>query len=257
MGDLPRERAGADATTGPNTALVLAAGLGKRMRPLTDDRPKPMVVVAGRPLIDHVLDRLAASGITRAVVNVHYQADVLERHLAARQRGPALTISDERGLLLETGGALVKAAPLLWRDQSDVRPIVVHNSDSIWLEGVDRSLDRLIGAFDPARMDSLLLLAPTTQSLGYVGRGDFAMDQTGRVRRPAEREVVPFVFTGVSIASRRLLDGAPEGAFSLNVLWNRAIESGRLFGIRLEGLWMHVGDPAARAEAELRIEAGG
>ena len=141
----------------------------------------------------------------------------------------------------------------MWPDPQDTNPIMIHNSDSIWLEGVGRNLDRLIATFEPERMDSLLLLAPTIASTGYTGRGDFAMDANGVLARRAERQVVPFVFSGVSIASRRLFDDAPAGAFSLNRLWTRAMEQGRLHGIRLDGLWMHVGDPAALLEAEQRI----
>ena len=241
----------------PAAAMVLAAGLGTRMRHLTDDRPKPMVAVAGRTLIDHVLDRVAEAGIGRAVVNVHYMADVLERHLAARPPLPQIHISDERDQLLETGGGLVRAAPILWPAGEEHRPVLVHNSDSIWIEGVGRNLDRLIAAWDDAAMDALLLLAPTIASLGYAGRGDFTLDKLGRLERRQERRVAPYVFTGVSLASRRLLAGAPVGPFSLNVLWSRAIEHGRAFGLRLDGMWMHVGDPQALADAAARLAARG
>lgn len=231
----------------PTTAFVLAAGLGTRMRPLTDTIPKPLVPLAGKPLIDHVLDRLAAAGITRAVVNVHHLADKLEVHLTAR-RQPEIVISDERGVLLETGGGVVRALPLLGGG-----PFIIHNSDSVWIEGAGSNLERLIRAFDPARMDSLMLLAPTASSLGYVGRGDFFMDTNGLLTRQTGERVAPFVFAGVSIAHPRLFNGAKEERFSLNVLWNRSIAERRFYGIHMDGLWMHVGDPLALVDAERAI----
>jgi MurNAc alpha-1-phosphate uridylyltransferase len=228
----------------PTKAMVLAAGLGKRMRPLTNDIPKPMVPFQGRPLIDHVLDRLAAAGITEAIVNVHYQPLPLERHLAHR-KAPKITISDERDALLDTGGGLMRALPLLGND-----PFVIHNSDSVWEEGVGSNLDRLFGAWDDAKMDSLLLMALSGTSLGYDGHGDFTMDADGRLQRREEGRESPFVFSGVSIAHPRMFKDAPPGAFSLNALWDRAIERNRLYGIRLEGTWMHIGTPEALADAE-------
>lgn len=228
----------------PTKAMVLAAGLGKRMRPLTNDIPKPMVPFQGRPLIDHVLDRLAAAGITEAIVNVHYQPLPLERHLAHR-KAPKITISDERDALLDTGGGLMRALPLLGND-----PFVIHNSDSVWEEGVGSNLHRLFGAWDDAKMDSLLLMALSGTSLGYDGHGDFTMDADGRLQRREEGRESPFVFSGVSIAHPRMFKDAPPGAFSLNTLWDRAIERGRLYGIRLEGTWMHIGTPEALADAE-------
>ena len=231
----------------PTTAFVLAAGLGQRMRPLTDDKPKPMVVLAGQPLIDHVLDRLVAAGITDAVVNVHYKADVLLAHLVERTR-PRISISDERGELLETGGGVVKARSLLGG-----RPFLIHNSDTVWLERSVANITRLIETWDPVRMDSLLLLADRARSIGYDGQGDFARGADGVLARRAKGAETPFVFAGVSIAHPRILDGAPSGAFSLNVLWDRVIASGRLYGIVLDGLWMHVGTPEALIEAEERI----
>jgi MurNAc alpha-1-phosphate uridylyltransferase len=226
------------------TAIVLAAGLGQRMRPLTADRPKPLVEVAGRTLLDRVLDRLAASGIERAVVNVHYWGDQIVAALGSRAR-PAILISDETGELLDTGGGVRKALGLL-----EAGPFFVHNSDSIWMEGVEDNLARLRRHWDAARMDCLMLLAMTTTSTGYDGRGDFTMDAAGRVARRGEHEIAPFAFTGVSIMHPRLLEAAPEGAFSLNRLWDQAIEAGRLHGLRLEGRWMHVGTPLGLAEAE-------
>lgn len=234
----------------PTTAMVLSAGLGKRMRPLTDLVPKPLVRLGGRPLIDHVLDRLAAAGITHAIVNVHYLADKLEAHLAARNR-PHITISDERGTLLDTGGGLVRALPLIGPE-----PFLIHNCDSIWLEGPLSNIDKLIDAWDAERMDALLLLASTTYCLGYDGTGDFDMAADGRLKRRREGTVTPFVFTGVSIAHPRLMAGESERCFSLNAPWDRAIERGRLFGVRLDGFWMHVGTPQALDEAEQWLAHG-
>jgi len=231
------------------TAMVLAAGLGTRMRPLTDTLPKPLVPLKGKPLIDHALDRIADAGIARAVVNVHHKADLLEAHLAARRPPPEIVISDERGERLETGGGVVKALPLLGK-----APFLIHNSDSVWIEGVGSNIARLCAAFDPKRMDSLMLLALGAASLGYEGHGDFVMGPDGLIVRRGERREAPFAFTGVSIAHPRLFDSAPEGAFSLNVLWDRAISEGRLFGMRLDGVWMHVGTPRAVSEAEQWID---
>lgn len=235
-------------TQSVTTAMVLAAGLGTRMRPLTDAMPKPLVPLKGKPLLDHVLDRLAEGGITRAVVNVHYLADQIEAHVAGRTR-PAITISDERGLLLDTGGGVTRALPLL----GDA-PFLIHNSDSVWVEGVGSNIARLIRAFDPDRMDSLLLLALGAESLGYDGHGDFVMASDGILQRRVEGRETPFVFAGVSIAHPRLFQDAPEGAFSLNALWDRAMARGRLFGLRLEGTWMHIGTPDAVHDAERWID---
>jgi MurNAc alpha-1-phosphate uridylyltransferase len=226
------------------TAMVLAAGLGTRMRPLTDTMPKPLVPFMGKPLIDHVLDRLDAGGIERAVVNVHHFADQLEAHLKPRKK-PAITISDERGVLLDTGGGVVRALPLLGNG-----PFLIHNSDSAWVDGIGSNIARLISTFDPERMDSLLLVALGATSLGYDGHGDFLMSQDGILERRSEGREAPFAFTGVSIAHPRMFEGAPEGKFSLNVLWDRAIARGRLFGLRLDGIWMHVGTPQAVDDAE-------
>lgn len=231
-------------STLPDTAFVLAAGLGTRMRPLTDQRPKPLVPVAGKALLDHVLDRIAAAGVRRAVINVHYMADQIEAHVASRAE-PQIAISDERGLLLETGGGVRKALPML-----GVLPFLVHNSDSIWLEHGVQNLARLFAAFDAGRMDALLLLADRSTSLGYSGRGDFELLADGGVRRPQPGASVQFAFTGVSMASPHLMRETPDGAFSLNRVWDRAIGEGRLAAITLDGVWMHVGDPAAVAAAE-------
>ena len=231
----------------PQAAMVLAAGFGQRMRPLTDTMPKPLVKVAGRALIDHVLDRLADAGVARAVVNVHYLAEQIERHVAART-APRVTISDERGVLLDTGGGVVKALPLL----GDA-PFFHINSDTIWIDGVIPNLTRLADSFDSETMDALLLLAPGAGSIGYAGRGDFLMASDGRLRARPERDVAPFVYAGAAILSPRLFDDAPQGAFSLTKLFTRAIEAGRLHGLRMEGLWMHVGTPEAITEAEQAI----
>jgi MurNAc alpha-1-phosphate uridylyltransferase len=228
-------------------AMVLAAGLGTRMRPLTDRLPKPLVPVAGKALIDHVLDRLADAGVTTAVVNVHHMADAIEKHLKGRTR-PKIEISDERGELLDTGGGVVRALKLL-----GAAPFFHVNSDTIWIEGVTPNLGRLAAMFDPAEMDAVVLLAATATSIGYEGRGDFTMAPDGRLKRRGEREVVPFVYAGAAVLSPALFADAPKGAFSLNKLFDRAIETGRLFGLRLEGTWMHVGTPAAIKAAEAAI----
>ncbi|TMJ02244.1 MAG: nucleotidyltransferase family protein [Alphaproteobacteria bacterium] len=228
-------------------AMVLAAGLGKRMRPLTDTLPKPLVPVAGKALIDHVLDRLVDAGVVTAVVNVHHMADAIERHLRGRTL-PTIAISDERGELLDTGGGVAKALPLLGE-----RPFFHVNSDTIWIEGVTPNFGRLATMFDPPAMEAVVLLAPTATSIGYEGRGDFSMAPDGRLKRRGEREVVPFVYAGAAVLSPALFADAPKGAFSLNRLFDRAIAAGRLFGLRLEGTWMHVGTPAAIKAAEAAI----
>jgi MurNAc alpha-1-phosphate uridylyltransferase len=236
-------------TAMPRAAMVLAAGLGQRMRPLTDRVPKPLVVVGGKPLIDHVLDKLAEVDVERAVVNVHYKADQLENHLASRRR-PRIVISDERAELLDTGGGVVKALPTLGE-----APFFHVNSDSVWIDGVVPNFARLALAFDQGEMDALLLMAPTATSIGYAGRGDFAMAADGRLRRRPERDVVPFVYAGAAVLSPALFADAPAGAFSLTRLFDRAIDAGRLHGLRLEGVWMHVGTPEAVAAAEAAILA--
>ncbi|MFY9602674.1 MAG: nucleotidyltransferase family protein [Pseudolabrys sp.] len=233
----------------PRRAMILAAGLGTRMRPLTDTLPKPLVKVAGKPLIDHVLDRLAEAGVERVVVNVHHLADQMQRHLAQRKQ-PLIVISDERGLLLGTGGGVKKALPEL----GDA-PFFHINSDTIWIDGVKPNLARLADAFDPAAMDALLLLAPTNGSIGYSGRGDFAMAADGQLRKRAEQEVAPFVYAGAAILSPALFKSTPEGELSLTTLFDRAAQARRLHGLRMEGLWMHVGTPEAIASAEAAIKA--
>ncbi len=231
-----------------DTAMVLAAGYGKRMRPLSESAPKPMIPLAGRPLIDHVLARLAAAGVREAVVNVHYLADALETHLTGRSGPPAIRISDERETLLDTGGG-VKAA----LDWLGTEGFFIHNSDSVWVEDGGDVLTSLAAQWRPDAMDALLLLADARASLGYDGAGDFDMDEQGRLERRAASETAPHVFAGVSIAHPRLFADSPDAAFSLNPLWDAAIARGRLFGARLDGEWMHVGTPEALAAAEQRL----
>jgi MurNAc alpha-1-phosphate uridylyltransferase len=236
----------------PKTAMVLAAGKGERMRPLTDTKPKPLVEVAGQALLDHVLDRLAQAKVERAVVNVHYLAEQIIAHVAARTR-PRVTISDERGEMLDTGGGVVKALPLL----GDA-PFYHLNADTIWIDGVKPNLARLAEGFDPQAMDALLLLAPAAGSIGYDGRGDFTMAGDGRLSARAERGVAPFVYAGAAILAPALFANPPGRNFSLTTLFTRAANAGRLSGLRLEGRWMHVGTPdaIAAAEAAIRDSAG-
>jgi N-acetyl-alpha-D-muramate 1-phosphate uridylyltransferase len=228
----------------PTKAMVLAAGLGIRMRPLTDHMPKPLVRVAGRTLLDHVLDKLGGSGVSEAVVNVHYLPDQIIDHVAARKR-PRVIISDERDQVLGTGGGVVKALPLLGPE-----PFFHVNADTLWIDGVQSNLARLGQGFDPARMDILLLMAPTATSIGYGGRGDYAMLPDGALRKRREHQVVPFVYAGAAIMSPSLFTDAPTGEFSLTRMFDRANEQERLFGLRLDGMWMHVGTPDAVSAAE-------
>lgn len=221
------------------------------MRPAALDKPKPLVPLAGKPLIDHVLERLEEAGIGRVVVNVHHRADQIEQHLAARRSRAQIIISDERERLLDTGGGVKKALGLLGHEG-----FIVHNSDSVWLETHSSNIARLKAAWDAARMDCLLLLALTSTSVGYEGRGDFSLDGGGRIRRRREGEVVPFVFTGVQILHPRSFDATPEGSFSNNLVWNQSILAGRAFGIRMDGLWMHVGSPVELGAAEAVLATG-
>lgn len=233
-------------------AMVLAAGRGERMRPLTDTRPKPMVEVGGRPMIDQLLDRLAEAGVEEAVVNLHHLGGLLRRHLEGRER-PRIRFSEEESLL-DTGGGVAKALPQLGE-----APFYVANGDVVWLDGPQPALRRLAAAWDPEAMDVLLLLQPGSGAFGYDGPGDFRMDPTGRLTRRPERKLAPFVYAGLHVLHPRLLEGAPAGAFSLNLLWDRAAAAGRLFGLRHEGAWYHVGTPAAleAVERELAHELGG
>jgi len=228
----------------PTKAMILAAGFGLRMRPLTDHMPKPLVSVAGQPLLDHVLDKLAFAGVREAVVNVHYLPDQIIEHVATRSK-PRVIISDERDQVLGTGGAVVKALPLL----GDA-PFFHLNADTMWIDGVRPNLTRLAETFDPDRMDILLLMAPTTSSIGYAGRGDYAMLTDGALRKRKEHQVVPFVYAGAAIMAPSLFADAPEGEFSLTRMFDRANEQERLFGLRLDGVWMHVGTPDAVRDAE-------
>ena len=231
-----------------DSAMVMAAGLGKRMRPLTATRPKPLVRVAGKALIDHSLDRIEAAGIGHVVVNVHYLADALEAHLAAQRRPFTIAISDERTRLLETGGGMVKALPLLKGD-----PILVVNSDNIWTDGPQDSIRNLARHWDGDRMDALLLVIRQASATGHGGKGDFHMDPSGKLSRRKPGRVAPFVYTGIQLISPRLLVGAPEGPFSTNLLWDRAIAAGRLYGLSHMGQWFDVGTPASIAPTEAAL----
>ena len=233
----------------PDTAMIMAAGLGKRMRPLTATKPKPLIEVAGKALLDHVLDHLQAAGVKKIVVNVHYLADAVEAHLASRDHGLEVTISDERQQLLETGGGLIKAEPLIEAD-----PFLAINSDNFWVDGPADTLKLLASHWDADRMDALLLLVPLARAQNHKGMGDFHMDRTGRLRRRDKSRVAPFVFTGIQMLSKRLLRDAPEGAFSTNILWNRAIEEGRCFGAVHQGLWFDVGTPKSIKMTEATLQ---
>lgn len=233
-----------------DTAMVLAAGLGKRMRPLTASQPKPLVRVGGKALIDYSLEKLEGSGIPKAVVNVHYLSDALEAHLKKRRTGLHITISDERERLLETGGGMVKAAPLL------PDPFFCLNSDNIWLDGPRDAFTELSDAWDPVRMDALLLVVPHVRAMNYKGKGDFYLDPAGQVSRRRSGRIAPFIYTGIQLVSHRLLRDAPKGAFSTNVLWQRAIEEERLYGISHTGVWFEVGEPAAIPLTEAFLSRG-
>ncbi len=233
----------------PQTAMVLAAGHGRRMRPLSSTTPKPLTRIGGRALIDHCLDGLAIAGVLTAVVNVHYLADLIEAHLTNRIQ-PKIVISNERDTLLETGGGIKRALPLLGNDA-----FLLRNSDSFWLEGVRPNLVWLADAWEDSRMDALLLLASTVRAIGYAGRGDFFLDKEGRLSRRPERLVAPFVYAGAAILHPRLFAESRDGAFSLNLLFDRSIETGRLFGVQLEGLWINVETPASIAAADAAIAA--
>ncbi|WP_226660376.1 nucleotidyltransferase family protein [Alteriqipengyuania lutimaris] len=232
-----------------DTAMVMAAGLGKRMRPLTATMPKPMVRVAGKPLIDHTLDRLADAGVARAVVNVHYLADALEAHVVER-KSPKVTISDERDALLETGGGMIKAQGLL------PDPFFCLNSDNIWLDGPRNAFADLSMLWDAERMDALVLVVPHKRAANFDGPGDFHLDAAGKVSRRQPGRIAPFIYTGIQLVSHRLLRDAPEGKFSTNILWNRAIEEGRLFGLPFTGDWFEVGTPQAIRPTEEALSRG-
>ena len=235
----------------PTTAMVMAAGLGKRMRPLTASRPKPLVEVAGKALIDHVLDRLRAAGVGKVVVNVHYLADALEAHLKARAKDFEVKISDERKLLLETGGGLISAQGLIEAD-----PFLVVNSDNYWVDGPSDTLQLLASLWRQEDMDALLLLVPQARAGNHSGQGDFHMKADGQLARREKGKVAPFVYTGIQMISKRLLRDAPDGPFSTNILWDRAIADGRCFGAVHQGLWFDVGNPAAIKATERALVHG-
>ena len=239
---------------GPKVAMVLAAGLGTRMRPLTDDRPKAMVEVGGRMLIDHLLDRLAQVGVETAVVNVHYFADRLEAHLRVRDASgvmPRIVISDERPQALETGGGVKQALPLL-----PDAPFWVANIDSVWIGDDGRALEAVAAAWDPDRMDVCLLTASTAESMGFHETGDLFLSPAGEVRFKEAGEQAPLVYVGVHICKPSVVADGPEGPFGLLPIWKRLTQTGRVHGVAPKGLWMHVGDPGARDAAEARLAAG-
>jgi N-acetyl-alpha-D-muramate 1-phosphate uridylyltransferase len=235
----------------PTTAMVMAAGLGKRMRPLTATRPKPLVEVAGAPLIDHVLRRLKDAGVTRAVVNSHYLPDVLEAHLQRHNHGLDIAISDERAKLLETGGGLIKALPMI-----DSDPFVQVNSDNYWVDGPVDAIRLLAERWDGDRMDALLLMIPQARANCHRGRGDFHMDAAGRLSRRKLGRIAPFVWTGIQLLAKRLIVDPPAEAFSTNVFWDRAIATGRAFGVVHQGMWFDVGSPPAIARTEAILSGG-
>ena len=230
------------------TAMVMAAGLGKRMRPLTATRPKPLVKVAGKAMIDHCLDKLWEAGVMKVVVNVHYLPDALEAHLKSVNYPLDIRISDERAQLMETGGGMVQAQPLVDEDR-----FFSINSDNLWTDGPTNSFERLEERWDDAEMDALLLLVPQASAHNYKGAGDFKLDDNGRVSRRLPDRQAPFIYTGIQLLSKRLLRDAPEGPFSTNILWSRAIEEGRLFGLVHEGRWFEVGSPEAIAPTEAAL----
>ncbi len=236
-----------------DTAMLMAAGLGKRMRPLTATRPKPLVRVAGQALIDHALDRIEEAGIRRTIVNVPYLAGAVEAHLAARARrtGADYVISDERELLLETGGGLVRALPLIGD-----RPFLCANSDNLWINGPVDSIAALAARWDGAAMDALLLLVPHARATGHGGLGDFHMDAQGRLSRRKPGRVAPFVFTGVQVLSPGLIKDPPTDVFSTNIFWDRAIAAGRAYGLAHSGLWFDVGTPQSIPLVEAGIAGG-
>ena len=233
----------------PPVAMVMAAGLGKRMRPLTASKPKPLVKVAGKTLLDHVLDRLRAAGVRKVVVNVHYLADALEAHLATPAGDLEVAVSDERKHLLETGGGLVQAETMI-----DCDPFLAINSDNLWIDGPADTLKLLASHWDGSKMDALLLVVPHARAFNHKGLGDFHMDRIGRLRRRGRSKVAPFVYTGIQILSKALLKDAPEGPFSTNILWDRAIAEGRCFGAVHQGLWFDVGSPPSIPATEQVLE---
>jgi N-acetyl-alpha-D-muramate 1-phosphate uridylyltransferase len=233
------------------TAMLLAAGLGTRMKPLTDTKPKPLIEVGGRTLVDRVLDKLATQGVTRAVVNVHHFADQMTAHLSKR-KDIEIIVSDERDLLLETGGGVIKALPLLGDD-----PFFVVNTDVTWATAGDTTFRRMAEAYNPETMDALLLLADMGATLGFRGQGDFYLAHDGQLVRRGDRPTAPYVFAGTHITRAELLRGYKPEPFSANIYWNAMGRAGRLYGTVMSPFWMHVGDPAGRDEAEARLKTMG
>ncbi|MEJ0017926.1 MAG: nucleotidyltransferase family protein [Acetobacteraceae bacterium] len=234
--------------TPPHSAMLLAAGFGTRMRPLTDRTAKPLLPLGGRALIDHALDRLAEADVERVVVNAHWQADQVAAHLAGRTR-PRIALRREASLL-DTGGGVKAALPLLGTD-----PFFVVNGDAFWVDGPHPALSRLKAAFDPATVDGVLLVHRTFQVHADVGFGDFAVDQWGALRRRGERQIVPYIYAGLQLIAPALLAGTPDGAFSMNLAWDAAIAAGRLRAVVHDGLWFHLSTPADLAEAESILQA--
>ncbi len=232
-------------------AMLLAAGLGTRMRPLTEHTAKPLLPLGGRPLIDHALDRLAAAGVSHVVVNAHWQADLLQRHLDQRAAGPAITLRREAALL-DTGGAVASA---LMAGALDDAPFFVVNGDNFWLDGPYPTLHRVALALDPAALDGVLLVHRTFQVHSETGRGDFALDPWGTLRRRREREVVPYLYAGVQLAAPALFDDPPAALFSANLMWDRAIAAGRLRAVVHDGLWFHLSRPQDLSDAEVALHA--
>jgi MurNAc alpha-1-phosphate uridylyltransferase len=236
-------------SSGLQSGLILAAGLGKRMQPLTLTRPKPLVKVQGRALLDYAIERLYRAGMETIVINVHYLAEQIRDHVRAHTLKDHLVISDETERLLDTGGGIKQALPLMSGET-----ICITNSDSLWIEGWKANIDRMTEAFDPHRMDILLLLAPTTNSVGHINRGDFFMNQDGLLSRADQVAVAPFTYSGTALIKRALFDDTPDGPFSLNAVFDQAMEKGRLFGLRLDGIWLHVGTPNSITLAEKALE---
>lgn len=240
-------RAGEMARTQPETAMVLTAGLGKRMRPLTAVTPKPLIEVCGKPIVDYGLDRLKAAGLRKAVLNAHYLPDQIHQ-FAARYQGLDISVSDETDMLLDTGGGTKRALPLLGD-----KPFFLLNGDSFWIEGARPNLSWLCESWDDDAMDMLLLLSPTVGSVGYEGPGDFLFGPEGQLKRRPEKRIAPYVYAGGAIVHPRVFDKAPDGAFSFNVLFDALIEEDRLHGVRMDGTWLHVGTPQAVRDAEYAI----
>lgn len=232
-------------TAVPRRAMVLCAGLGLRLLPLTSDRPKALVEVGGKALVDWTLDALAEAGVSEAVVNHHYLGDKLLGHLAKRRGGPNLLYSDETDLLMDTGGGVVKALPMLGDG-----PFFIINADVVWTDGVQNTLHRMAQAWDPERMDALLLVAPTERTVGFGGPGDFFIEPDGRLRRRKPAPTAPTIYASIQITTAAAFADAPEGPFSNNVMWDRALASGRLHGLVHDGWWLDSGTIEGRDKAE-------